>query len=547
MLLAAAIRGLVAFNGPLWRDEALFITIARAGSIQDLVHVLHFHESHPPLFYLMMRLWLSVVGDTDSRALLLSVLVGVALVPVMYVAGRQLYSRRAGLVAAAAAAIVPALNEYSGEIRPYSLLPLLAMVSCWALVVALRRRSLITWSAYAGSAIALVYTHNWAWLLLAGQFAAVIILIYREERSERIRLLLTSGAAFLAIGVAYLPWVPTLIFQSAHAGHPPRDVESSGALLLLIPNGIGRAVQSTLLPPVHALQVLAVVACAAVAASLVILAFRILRSRKTVRGYAVAPSRDVEAAVARPDTALTTTVFLTVPVVATLAATVLSIHSDMMQPRCLAMLTPLLLMLVADRIDRSWTAAPPGSLRRRLLLAGAAVMILDYSVRLNFLIRTPRSNSESVAAAVGRATEPSDLVIVAREWIAASFNHYYPASNRQIDFPLFRRQDSGDFSDVWSRLADPAALERVASEIADAKKSRRRVWLIVDGPALRPLSVDESRDAEKPGHYISMSGVRAKEIQKMLVREYGQPDEVKSLGAERPRYEDLHAFLFYSR
>jgi hypothetical protein len=171
-------------------------------------------------------------------------------------------------------------------------------------------------------------------------------------------------------------------------------------------------------------------------------------------------------------------------------------------------------------------------------------MILDYSVRLDFLIRTPRSNSEAVAAAVSRATEPSDLVIVAREWIAASFNHYYPASNRQIDFPLFRRQDSGDFSDVWSRLADPAALERVASEIADAKKSGRRVWLIVDGPALRPLSVDESRDAEKPGHYISMSGVRAKEIQKMLVREYGQPDEVESLGPERPRYEDLHAFLF---
>jgi hypothetical protein len=236
-----------------------------------------------------------------------------------------------------------------------------------------------------------------------------------------------------------------------------------------------------------------------------------------------------------------------VPVVATLAATISSIHSDMMQARCLAMLTPLLIMLVADLVDRTWSAAAPASFRRRVIFAGAAVMILDYSVRLEFLIRTPRSNAEAVATVVDRETQPSDLVIVAREWIAASFNHYYLASNRQIDFPMFRRQNSGDFTDVWSRLADPVALERVASEIAAAKKSQRRVWLIVDAPALKPLSADETSDAEKPGHYISMSGVRAKEIQKMLIREYGEPDEFSSTGAEPSRYEDLHAFLFYSR
>jgi 4-amino-4-deoxy-L-arabinose transferase-like glycosyltransferase len=547
MLLAAAIRGLIAFDGPLWRDEALFITIVRTGSFRDLVRVLHFHESHPPLFYVMMRSWLWLTGDSDSRALLLPIVLGVALVPVMFVAGRQLYSRRAGFVAAAFTAIVPALNEYSGELRPYSLLPLLVMLSCWALVAALKRRSLLLWSAYAAATIALVYTHNWAWLIVAGQLAATAIAIFREWNNQGIRLALSSGLSFGAVGLAYLPWLPSLIFQAAHAGHPPRDVGNATALLMLIPNGIGRAVQSTLLPPVHALQVLAVVACAAFVLSIVILVWRISRSRQSIAGKGAPPNAPPPASVPHANTTLATTVFLTVPVVATLAATVSSIHSDMMQPRCLAMLTPLLIMLVADGVDRTWSGSAPTSMRRRLVLAGASVLILDYSVRLEFLIRTPRSNAKAVATAVAKATQPSDLVIVAREWIAASFNHYYPASNRQIDFPLFRRQDSGDFSDVWSRLADPAALERVASEIAAAKKSRRRVWLIVDGPALKPLSVDESRDADKPGHYISMSSVRAKEIQKMLIREYGQPDEVRSAGAEPSRYENLHAFLFYSR
>lgn len=495
---------------------------------------------------MMMRWWLWLVGDTDSRALLLPIVLGVALVPVMFLAGRQLYSRRAGLLAAALAAIVPALNEYSGEIRPYSLLPLLVMLSSWALVVALKRRTLLLWSAYAVAAIALVYTHNWGWLIVAGQMAATGIIIFRQERELRVRLALNSGLAFVAVGLAYLPWLPTLVFQAAHAGHPPHDVGDETALLMLIPNGIGRAVQSTMLPPVHALQVLAVVACAALALSIFILVLRVSRGRQSLVAEA-APLRPSPFAVARADTSLATTVFLTVPVVATLAATVSSVHSDMMQARCLAMLTPLLIMLLSDRVDRSWGAAAPASIRRRVVLAGAAVLILDYSVRLNFLIRTPRSNAEAVAAAVDRETQPSDLVIVAREWIAASFNHYYLASNRQIDFPMFRRQNSGDFSDVWSRLADPAALERVASEIAEAKKSQRRVWLIVDGPALKPLTVNESSDADKPGHYISMSRVRTKEIQKMLVREYGEPDEFNSSGSDLSRYEDLHAFLFYSR
>jgi hypothetical protein len=260
-----------------------------------------------------------------------------------------------------------------------------------------------------------------------------------------------------------------------------------------------------------------------------------------VRALSSRPAVAVTRAAARA----ASTVFLTVPVVATIAAIVLSIHSDMMQPRCLAMLTPLLIMLLSDRVDRTWVASAPGSTPRTFLLAAAGVLILDYSVRLNFLIMTPRSNAEAVAVAVNRETQPSDLVIVAREWIAASFNHYYPASNRQIDFPLFRRQDSGDFSDVWSRLADPVALERIASEIAAAKKSRQRVWLIVDGPALKPLSVNETHEADKPGHYIAMSGVRAKEIQKILIREYGQPDEIRLSSDETPRYEDLHAFLFH--
>jgi uncharacterized membrane protein len=543
IFLAGAIRSVIAFNGGLWRDEALFLSIVRMSSFRDVVNLLHFHESHPPLFYAVMREWLMLVGDTDTRALILPIIFGVLLVPVMFVAGQQLYSRRAGFIAAALVTVVPALNEYSAEARPYSLLPLLAMVSCWILVLAIERNTVRLWGAYALSAVALVYTHNWACLIVAGEAVAVAIVIFRK-RPGRKKLAICASIAFVAVGLAYIPWLPTLAYQAAHAGHPPRNVHGVIALLALVPKGIGRAVQSTVLPPVHALQVLFWVACTALAIAIFLAGRRLVLGAPSI-GAASEQNPPVERA--RPYATIANVVFITVPVVGTIAASLFSLHSDMLQARCFAMLAPLLVILLADRIDRTWTSPPRGSLRRRAAFAFVVILIVDYAVRLDFLAQTQRSNARGVATVVARASQPSDLVIVAREWIAASFNHYYSAPNQQIDFPTFGRQNSGDFADVWARLSDRRALERIDSEIVAAKMARRRVWLILDGRSLDPVSDAVTREALQPGEYIALASVRAKQIQEMLIRQYGTPDDVNAAGARASRYEDLHAFLFYPR
>ncbi len=546
VIVAAALRSFIAYNGGLWRDEALFLSIVRLPSFGDVLQVLRLHESHPPLFYLLMRGWVSLAGDTDRAALLLPVLFGIALVPVMFVAGRQLYSARAGVIAAALTAIIPTLAEYSAEVRPYSLLPLLVVLSCWVLVVALNRTSLLLWSAYAASAIALVYTHNWTWVLVAGQFAATATVILRADRRRRSEVTVRSGAAFVVIGLAYLPWLPVLRYQAAHAGHPPHPFKNLSGMLLLIPNGFFRAIQSTLLPPVKTLQMLLLVAAGLVAASLFALVKRLSTNRAEITNES-AGLISLRAAAGQDQEAMqANAVFLTVFLVATVLASVLSVHSDMMQARCLTMLAPLLVLLVAGRIDLVQNRTPPGSLGRRLIFATATVVALSYILRLDFLITIPRSNAREVAHAVDDATEASDLVIVEREWLA-SFNHYYRAPNAQIDFPSFGRPKLPDFADVWSRLEDPRALSRVQAEIIAAKEVGRRVWLVGDRQSLRPLSNKDLLDAERQGNYIALSNLRARQIKDMLVREYGPPVQaIKGIGTPS-RYEEFHAFLFRPR
>lgn len=525
----------------------MFLSIVRLPSFGDVLQVLRFHESHPPLFYLLMRGWLSLAGGTDRAALLLPVLFGIALVPVMLIAGRQLYSARAGLIAAALTAIIPTLAEYSAEVRPYSLLPLLVVLSCWVLVVALKRTSLMLWSAYAVSAITLVYTHNWTWVIIAGQLAATATVIVRADRRRRSELMVRSGAAFILIGLAYLPWLPVLRYQAAHAGHPPHHFKNLAGMLLLVPDGFLRAIQSTLLPPVKTLPMLLLVATGLVAVSVFALVRRLNNKHAKITNESARLSSWRAATAPDSEAMHVNAVFVTVCIVATLAASILSVHSDMMQARCLAMLTPLLVLLVAGRIDRVLSRNPPASRARRLMFAIAAVVSLSYILRLDFLITVPRSNAREVADAVDNAAEASDLVIVEREWLAASFNHYYRAPNAEIDFPSFGRRNSPDFADVWSRLEDPRALSRVQAEITAAKEAGRRVWLVGDRQNLNPLSNKDVADAQGQGNYIALSKLRATQINDMLVREYGPPVQAIQRAGTPSRYEELHAFLFRPR
>jgi uncharacterized membrane protein len=78
-------------------------------------------EASPPLYFLLSWGWTHVFGVGEAGLRSLSAVAGVAIVPVVYMAARMLFSRRAGLIAGALAAFSPALVWYSQEARPYAL------------------------------------------------------------------------------------------------------------------------------------------------------------------------------------------------------------------------------------------------------------------------------------------------------------------------------------------------------------------------------------------------------------------------------------------
>ena len=155
-------------------------------------------QAGPPLYFVLAWVWAQVLGTGEAALRSLSALAGVTAVAVVYLAGRELFSHRAGLVAALLVAVNPYLVWYSQEARPYSLLVLLAALSVLAWARALSRPSGRRLALWAAVAVLAVLTHYFAAFLVVPE-GAWLLWRLRDRR---------AAAALGAVGLAGLALVP---------------------------------------------------------------------------------------------------------------------------------------------------------------------------------------------------------------------------------------------------------------------------------------------------------------------------------------------------
>src|SRR5260370_24865288 len=146
-VLAAALRFATLGSQSYWFDEAQSaheFSLSFGGMWSFMVS----HESNPPLYFVLGWLWAKPFGTSPVGLRFISALAGTGLIPVLYLAGRQLISERAGLVAAALAAVNPFMIWYSQEAREYMLLTLVCGLSVLFFSRFLLRRSTpqLSWS-----------------------------------------------------------------------------------------------------------------------------------------------------------------------------------------------------------------------------------------------------------------------------------------------------------------------------------------------------------------------------------------------------------------
>ncbi|MDI7274614.1 MAG: glycosyltransferase family 39 protein [Anaerolineae bacterium] len=195
-----------------WYDEGSSVFLARQGLAQIVLGKF----DHPPLYHLLLALWVRLVGTAEFATRYFSVCWGVLVVLLGGALIRLLIGRRAAALAALLLAVSPVEVWYAQEARMYALVSALSLGSSVCLVRVMQGRGgKHLWALYAFANVAAVYTHYCAVLALLAQSAWVLLHVLQQRN---LRLVRPWIAAHAALALALLPWLPVaLMYRRAAA------------------------------------------------------------------------------------------------------------------------------------------------------------------------------------------------------------------------------------------------------------------------------------------------------------------------------------------
>lgn len=196
--LAALLRFATLDVQSFWFDEAVTVGLLDRG-LGEMLGELPDSESTPPLYYVLAWLWGHLFGLGEVGLRSFSALLGTAVVPLAWLATRELVSPRAAWAVAGLAAVNPLLVWYSQEARSYALLLLLGTLALWLFARLLRRdfrRDALLWGLASALAIA---THYFAVFTVA----TMAVLLLARAPGHRHVLAAIGGVGI--VGACLLP------------------------------------------------------------------------------------------------------------------------------------------------------------------------------------------------------------------------------------------------------------------------------------------------------------------------------------------------------
>jgi uncharacterized membrane protein len=180
----------------------------------DTIHSLALEDpQHPPLYFLMARLWMQNFGSSLTASRTLPAILSLLSLPLMYALAQELFaSTLTSLLATAILALSPFDILFAQTARQYSLLTAIVIGSSLLLLRAVRLQSLSTWVLYALSIALGFYTHPFFALTLIGQ--GIFVICYcLFVTPKKLRGHVINSQFFLAVIAAlilYIPWIYVL-------------------------------------------------------------------------------------------------------------------------------------------------------------------------------------------------------------------------------------------------------------------------------------------------------------------------------------------------
>ncbi|WP_411075582.1 hypothetical protein [Streptomyces sp. cmx-4-7] len=219
----------------VWRDEAATWQVARR-SVADIWHMLGQVDVVHGLYYLLMHGLFACFGASTTVLRLPSVLATAVAAACVTVIGRRLAGVWAGLAGGLALGLLPAVQFYLQEGRPYALVAAGAGISTLLLVTAVEGRGRAAcWTAY-GATVLVCALLNWLSLLILPAHLVTLVC----AKAGRGTCLRWAAAASAAVAGA----LPLILFSRSQSDQvswiPPLTWHMTiGPAVLLAIGGLG--------------------------------------------------------------------------------------------------------------------------------------------------------------------------------------------------------------------------------------------------------------------------------------------------------------------
>jgi mannosyltransferase len=160
-------------------------------------------DVHVPLYHFILHFWQLFLGNSVLTGRILSLIFFVMSIPAVYFLGKRVLNRGIGIFAATLLAASPFMNWYGNEIRMYSLMTLLTILSQYFFIMIYKYRNRDAWVGYFIVNVFGIFTHYFFFFVLIVQ--VIFYFLYRDQFPPRtLRRFIIIGLILL---ILFSPWL----------------------------------------------------------------------------------------------------------------------------------------------------------------------------------------------------------------------------------------------------------------------------------------------------------------------------------------------------
>lgn len=202
---------LICINKPtgLWFDEIYCNYLASQSMPFNFFDKLYSEDFHAPLYFIFLHFWIKMFGSTDIILRLFSCICSLMTIPIFYLLGKKIHSKKLGVICAATIAVNSILIYYSQEVKFYSLLFLISSVALLFLIKYKQNPNKSNSIGLILSNTALLYTYTLAPIYVFTIALGYIIYLIKTDKNA-IKAFLKLQLIIITL---YLPYLPFIIHQ----------------------------------------------------------------------------------------------------------------------------------------------------------------------------------------------------------------------------------------------------------------------------------------------------------------------------------------------